>query len=45
MVVLYGYKGLCPTGISQKLWVVRTGMVIVVKRMVRTVMAVETHVH
>lgn len=45
MVVLYGYKVLCPTGISQKPWVGRTGMVTVVKRMVRMVMAVETHVH
>ena len=45
MVMLYGYKVLCPTGISQKPWVGRTGMVTVVKRMVRIVMAVETHVH
>ena len=39
MVMLYGCKVLCPTGISQKPWVGRTGVVTVVKRMVMTVEA------
>ena len=43
--LLYGYKVLCPTGPAQKLWVGRTRMVTMAKRVVKMVMTTATCVH
>lgn len=44
--VLYGYEVLCPTETSQNLWVEgRTGMVTMVKRIIKTMMTMVAHVH